>query len=219
MPIFGNPHVRSPSAKLREINRRWKNGEFINGLDPNFGYETKGPASTGMVGMIRGSLFTITEDGTADSITAYVEPQYEGYPRDVKYAIYLHFDLSLVGYTEETAVSSGGWVPLNIVSGGSLSADTEYILAAWAGGTGDYDMYIYYTTGTIIQGHYDAHTYNSFPDPMVPTHNDDKYSIYCTYTKVAPPPVGVFPTRSLRGRGGDARRRLAFKRHLKQKRA
>jgi len=39
-----------------------------------------------------------------------------------------------------------------------------------------------YVTGDADQGHYDTEPYGDFPNPLVPSHLNDKYSIYCTYS-------------------------------------
>ena len=165
-------------------------------LDPNFGYEEHNTFFQNYVNYVRGSVFTITEDGIADNITAYVG-MWDYFSAigvflnvHAKASIYEHSDLSFVGETEELYTKSGdgvsAWVTWNFNEPKpSLTADTAYILDIW-GKNEPYSTQcrLYYDVGDTDQGHYDAETYNSFPDPLEPVHNTDKYSIYCGYTEV-----------------------------------
>ena len=148
---------------------------------PNFGYESVGGSYQSCYKRISGSVFTCLEDGIADSISAY--GWFNGFFHKV--AIYKHSDLSLVGETESARVYGSGWGVFNFVDPKpSLTADTEYILVLWTSGS---NTRIYYTAGDADQGHYQSKTYTAFPNPLVPIHEDRKYSIYCTYTPSAPP--------------------------------
>lgn len=100
-----------------------------------------------------------------------------------KGAIYKHSDLSKVGETEEfyrDGLFTTGWYTYNISGTVNLEAGTEYVLVL--GGTGEGDERLYYDTGTTNQGHYQSQSYGNWPEPLDPTHEDRKYSIYCTYT-------------------------------------
>jgi len=175
----------SVGDKLREINKRWKRGEFINGLDPNFGYETKGTTEINSANTIRGTAFSCPESGTANSITFYVRAP--TLPTKIKCAIYKVSDNSLVGYTEEWTSTSlyNDWKTLNIVWGGALTAATDYYLSYWQNA----ELYLYYTTDVAFTAFYDTETYNGFPDPLIPVtpSANRKFSIYCTYTAAGPP--------------------------------
>jgi len=151
------------------------------GLDPTFGYTTAGGSFDEIADDIRGSVFTIAENGQAQSITWY--GRYGTSGTKVKCAIYKHSDLSLVGSTEEIA---GGttvqWNTHNFAAPKpALIANTAYILVAW-GQTATYLPRLHYDTGDTNQGHEQALTYDSWPDPLVPVHSTRKFSIYCTYT-------------------------------------
>jgi hypothetical protein len=160
------------------------------GLDPNFGYETIGGSASDMesggVGYIKGSIFSIPDAGTADSITVALKRYVAGSDK-FKCAIYKHSDLSLVGGTEERTLSmttSFAWYTFNFnAPKPSLTANEVYLLVVWAKYTTQY-LYIAWAAGDANQGHYRAVAYNGFPDPWSPApyHDAHKYSIYCTYT-------------------------------------
>jgi len=160
----------------------------VKAQDPNFGYETIGASSISLSSSaeerIRGSNFTITEDSTADSITVALSRATAG-SDNAKCAIYKHSDSSLVGSTEQVLVSyttTSAWYTFNFAEPKpTLTANTEYILVAWADYTAS-TISIAYDSGATDQGHLQAVTYDGWPDPLVPTQGNFKYSIYCTYT-------------------------------------
>lgn len=149
-----------------------------------FGYETPGTAgSTGTCGKIVGSKFTISEDGTADNMTAYL--QRVGSPV-VACAIYNHSNSVLIGSTAWRTLSAGtGWETfLFSAPKPSLVSGTEYVLVAWSYCTQfpiELSM-LYYDAGSSNQGHYQSKDPYTWPDPASFSNNDNKYSIYCEYT-------------------------------------
>jgi len=164
----------------------------VNATQYNFGYETIGSGEYSIENYVRGSEFTITEAGTADNITVALKSAVGGtFTGKFKCAIY-NSDNSLVlnGVTEErtlTLTATVTWYTFNfVVTKPSLIVNQAYILVAWTQYLTGY-AYMVKDTGDTNQGHYDSAAYNSFPDPLVPTHNDYKYSIYCTYTPSGAP--------------------------------
>ena len=143
---------------------------------------------------IVGSVFTPTKDGEAQSITIYVRVTVSS--KNMKCAIYLHSNLSLVAQTEERLVSVSTnpvWVTFNFNAPKPvLRANTEYLLVAWAQ-SGNGWAYLYYTSGQQNQGHYVGSTYGgSFPNPMPnPAHENRAYCIYCTFKPAAEEKVEV----------------------------
>ncbi|MDH7477540.1 MAG: hypothetical protein QHH17_04060 [Candidatus Bathyarchaeota archaeon] len=131
---------------------------------------------------IVGSLFTPLKDGEAQSINACIRMTSQS--KNMKCAIYLHSDLSLVAQTEEKNVQTGtAWVTFNFPTPKPiLKANTEYLLVAWSSSGNGY-AYLAYTSGTSNQGHYASSAYGAnFPNPMPnPTHESRAYSIYCTF--------------------------------------
>ena len=153
-------------------------------IDPIFGYDTQGIIGAPLENIITGSVFTVTENGTADSITAYVRSQTVA--RKFKCAIYRHSDLSLVGVTEEITLPADfkNWQTFNFTNPKpSLVKDTDYILVAWTEAGTDYGR-LYYDTGATNQGHTQNATYDGFPATLSPTHSNYEFSIYCTYEEV-----------------------------------
>lgn len=149
---------------------------------PTFGYTTiGGTLSNTIENHIGGSVFTIPENGIANSITAYIEVTITTH--EAKCGIYKHSDLSFVGGTEEKTIAIGtGWETFGFTSKPRLLAGVEYILVAWSE-TGGGVCIVAHDTGDTDQGHRKASNYNGFPDPLVtPTHGTQKFSIYCTYS-------------------------------------
>jgi len=148
--------------------------------NPSFGYETKGSSSVDLTAnTIRGSEYTCSQTGTADSVTAYLKQDGVATPK-CKFAIYLHSDSSLVAYTEEWTLTADwdGWKTLNIVWGGTLLADTVYVLVHWFSG----GVTTYYDAVSATY-HYESETYNGFPNPASFTHSVTRdFSIFCNYT-------------------------------------
>jgi hypothetical protein len=163
----------------------------------NFGYETLGTTYTSTIieNVIYGSVFTITEDASAaDSIkVGLAKSAAFGWTGKVKCAIYKHSDLSRVGVTEErtlTLTNTFTWYTFNFnAPKPSLVINTPYILVVWSENVTGYS-YVCGDNGDTNQCHYQAITYDGFPDPLVPTHMSRKYSIYCTYTVGGAPPAG-----------------------------
>lgn len=162
----------------------------------NFGYEIIGSTTHAHEGHIIGSVFTMgVETGqVADSITVGLRWKTTAWTGKLKCAIYLHSDLSLKGATEERTIAltdTATFYTFNFaVPKPDLTASTAYVLVAWAESTTGAE-YMVYNAGDTDQGHYATKVYDgSFPDPLDPTHNAYKYSIYCTYSAAAPPPAG-----------------------------
>jgi hypothetical protein len=136
---------------------------------------------------IVGSLFTATDNGWADSITAYL--QITTSAKNVKCAIYNHSNLSLVAYTQErniTTSPSPNWQTFTFnAPKPSLTAGTQYILVAWASSGSGGDAQFYRQDGATDQAHYDLnHAYGAWPNPLtVSAHGARSYCIYCAYTK------------------------------------
>jgi len=154
--------------------------------EATFGVTSYGENSDDIGNTIRGSIFTAPANGSVTSISAYIFIQ-SGAPRTAKCAIY-ESDLTLLGYTEERAnlfVDSTPYLyeftmssPVDVVAG------EQYILAIWGMGAADYTFRVMRGSGTANQGYSDSLTYAaSFPDPLVPVNDNNKYSIFATYTE------------------------------------
>ena len=147
-------------------------------MTATFGQTSKGTASDSLPGdTIRGSAFTCPEGGVAESITVYLEQRFAKTPK-VKCALYKESDDSLVAYTEEWTLTSGwdDWKTFNIVWGGTLE-NIAYWIVVWADDQVTLKRFL-----LAGQDAWDAHPYNSWPEPLVPTEGTWEYSIYCTYS-------------------------------------
>jgi len=141
-----------------------------------------------------GSVFTISETGTADNITVALRTYSAWEYQNVTCAIYKHNDLSLVEQTQERLLNvtqTPEWFTFNFTTKPDLIKNTDYILCAWADG----NFYIVYIEDSETnQCHYvcDYDPYNEvnyfnfngvYPDPMmVERHYNQTNSIYCSYT-------------------------------------
>ncbi|MEM3640466.1 MAG: hypothetical protein QXH37_00860 [Candidatus Bathyarchaeia archaeon] len=148
-----------------------------------FGNTATGGSYLNIEDVIAGSVFTVTKDGEAQSITAYIRMTAS---KAMKCAIYLHSNLSLVAQTEERIIPSTS-TPQSFTFNfnapkPTLRADTEYLLVAWAQ-SGSGQARLYYTSGALNQGHFAFSAYSAnFPNPMpTPTHETKAYCIYCTF--------------------------------------
>jgi hypothetical protein len=151
-------------------------------VDPTFGYETAGSSYAFYGFTVIGSVFTSPSDvGTATSMSWYGCADSGDFTTGMKTAIYKHSDSSLVAESSELMIGSNlQWWDFSIDT--NLQSSTDYVLVVF----GDSDMYgyfVYYDSGDVDQGHYHENVmYPNFPDPASFAHNDNKYSIYCTYT-------------------------------------
>jgi len=150
-----------------------------------FGYDTAGTAgSVSIKDNIVGSVFTGSA-GTGSSISARMIVYYA---QDApKFNLYQHSNLAQVtnGTTDvlNSQESTETWVTLDFTSAPTLTAQ-DYIICAWS------DLYSTYPSSTILkydsgdtnQGHTQSLSYGTWPNPLVPVHNNNKYSIYVTYT-------------------------------------
>jgi hypothetical protein len=153
---------------------------------PNFGYETIGSLySNCSSDRIRGSVFTITESGTADSISVVFYVNSGTLSVTGKCGVYKHSDLSLVGVTEEKTINlttTPQFFTFNFIAPKpELIIITDYILVSFMNYV-DTAFRTSYDTGSADQGHYQAISYGDFPNTLDPTHLTNKFSIYCTYT-------------------------------------
>lgn len=177
---------KEPTAIIDQDNKLI-NIEFGAG-ESTFGYTTVGDDQDQDVSdIIIGSVFTIPDGGIIDSISVMLD--WEGTAgKKHKAAIYKHSDLSLVATTEEKTNPDTGyhheWVVFNFSEPKpQLVSGTEYILVYW-NETG-WNMTLYRTSGETNQAHSQSLSYDTFPDPLIPSHSNYKYSIYATYTAVA----------------------------------
>jgi hypothetical protein len=148
------------------------------------GYSTKGIQPQSIEGRIAGSMYTTTSGGQIQSMSAAVSSTANN--RNVKVAIYQASDGSLVASTNAQTIGNNfnGWLTFTFSSPKPvLSANTNYVLVAWAD-SGSGTVNLFYDGGTSNQGYADSRTYGSWPNPdsNLNPDSDRKYSINCTYT-------------------------------------
>jgi hypothetical protein len=130
---------------------------------------------------IRGSSFTCTENGTIQSITAYI--QCTSSAKNMKAAIYNEGTHTKVAETEENSIPPGtAWVTFNFPTPPSVTEGNSYVLVVWSDSGYGY-AYLYYSYyGSWNQGHSQSRTYDGWPSSASFSHDNYRYSIYCTYT-------------------------------------
>jgi hypothetical protein len=147
-----------------------------------FGSSSPGVGNENISGNIRGSVFTISEDGIADSINAYVQAN-ESTPPKMKCMIYNTND-ELLGTTEEKNISAGDdpeWITFDFNgSKPELKKNISYVLSCWSNN----DCYLYYDNASDETiGRNASYTYGTPPNPIVwGDSGDQRYSIYCNYS-------------------------------------
>lgn len=143
----------------------------------NFGYETVGGTNSDWTAnYIHGLKASITENGTGNSISYYGYDTGEVF----KCALYKTSDNSFVGGTSEGVLPAAGapaWITVNFTDSPSLISGTEYYISYWSATV----IRFFYDVVTGASA-YDSETYGVWPNPMVPTAYNNKFSIYATYT-------------------------------------
>ena len=139
---------------------------------------------------IRGPKFTITENGTADSL--YAQISHEGSDSKLKGAIYRAGDTTQVAASSEVTVSGNvnGWQAMPITA--TLKADTAYFLMFWADNIPADSMHIRRGDSAGFNYIYKAsQTYGTWPDPLTAMTNYSAGFLvgYCSYTAGAPAAV------------------------------
>ncbi len=148
-----------------------------------FGYTHQGSLNQSVEDRITGSVFKVHANGTADTITAYIQTNLS-IPPKTKCMIHRKNDSVLIGTTEELTPTTGenaSWMVFNFTgTKPSLVKDTEYVLTCWSNDT----CYLYYDNTSVAKGRYQNISYNgSSPNPANWTANESRiYSIYCSYT-------------------------------------
>ena len=148
----------------------------------NFGYTLTGNNHQDVNDRISGSNFTVMVNGTADSISAYIQSDNSC---NAKCMIYKYSDSSLVGTTEEKTINTGSnfsWTVFNFTgTKPKLTKDTQYILVIWS----DDSCNLSYDTTNENKGRYDSQVYGTPPDPIGwDSYEQRLYSIYCSYSTV-----------------------------------
>jgi len=155
--------------------------EVMEVYDNNtFGYTSAGGSSSIAETAYFGSVFTGAA-GTGDSISAYCGGTSAN--SNYKMSVYLHSDSTKItnGDTNEGSLTiSANWYTQTFVTSPDFSA-VDYVLV-YQNANNFPDNGFKYDAGDINQGHTQTNTYGTFPSTASFTHNNNKYSIYATYT-------------------------------------
>jgi hypothetical protein len=171
-------------AKAKDIWGAESGWGYLDVTMPNlFGNTQSGSFSQDIKNKITGSIFTMEANGTADSISVYIQTNPSTSP-ETKCMIYRFDNSELIGTTEEKILNTGddgAWVTFNFSDPKpTLVRDTEYVLVGWSNDTCNF----FYDNATGEQAWYCNDTYNtSAANPISWTSNESKnYSIFCRYT-------------------------------------
>ncbi|MBS7608672.1 hypothetical protein KEJ52_05715 [Candidatus Bathyarchaeota archaeon] len=156
---------------------------------PTFGYTSPGASTQGTGQRISGSVFTCPENCVAESISYYTASSGSGSSRQVSCAIYRHSDSAFIAETERRTFTSWspGWLTFNFQDPKpQLQAGVEYVLVVFNTSSLASPNITYDAGDFPEQGHYQSWTNYPLPSTANFTHENRKYSIYCTYTPLAP---------------------------------
>jgi uncharacterized protein YfbU (UPF0304 family) len=152
---------------------------------PAFGYSPIGNFSKNIKDNISGSRFTMLANGTAESITAYIQTNLSTPPK-TKCMIYRVNDSVLLDTTEQKILNTGedgAWVTYNFSDAkANLTTNSEYIIVCWSNDTCNLS---YDNASNDSFGRYKSQTYGNPPNDSSSAVNESRlYSIYCTYSTI-----------------------------------
>jgi YHS domain-containing protein len=152
---------------------------------PAFGYSPIGYFSKNIKDNISGSRFTMFVNGTAESITAYIQTNLSTPPK-TKCMIYRANDSILLDTTEQKILNTGEdgtWITYNFSDPkANLTTNSEYIIVCWSNDTCNLS---YDNASNDLFGRYKSQTYGNPPNDISSAGNESRlYSIYCTYSTV-----------------------------------
>lgn len=146
-----------------------------------FGNETIGASAGDIKDYIKGTKATCPESGTAQNIIVHFPYTWDAGEK-IKCALFKESDYSLVGVTEERDDGgSAGWYTFSFADPKPSLSNIDYNIVVWS----DSFVYISQTSSVIQNARFQSLSYNSFPNPWIPSKSYTKYSIYCTYTSTA----------------------------------
>jgi len=199
--IWGELNVDTVSGLLTvTIDNKWLDkAAYPVIVDPTFGYTTASTTGYGYIAVvsgggvynnyITGSSFSLSENGSLTSITAFIGVSNLGMDATCKFGIYdsdkVYKGATQSGDTADITFPAGQWVTRNFASALYLPAGTYWIVAL---GDSTYvgwgtNVRLFYATGAAGQGGQEARaTSYTFSDPYNPSTASHKYDIYATYT-------------------------------------
>lgn len=189
--VWGELNIDAAAGTLTIIiDQTWlDNAIYPVVVDPTFGYDTIGGTTSGFnKDRLDGNLHAAPADvATADSITIY--------SKAVAAAITVNFKGVLVEHAGLTIIANGvgdpfeatttpAWRTSTFSISPSLTPLTDYVLMM-IHDDGDFSSFAtyYYDAGDVNQEHNDATNNYAVPqDPIGAGHQNDRFSIYATYT-------------------------------------
>ena len=152
------------------------------------GRTTVGGSTFPFENAIYAGQITMTEDGTATSITAHLGEDGADNAHGYRFGIYNPSTGALIAATDASSSNdltfTSAWKTLTFPSPPALSNGVSYMLAVWSsGGSGD-PVISYDGTGGV--SNYDAYdsagSFPTAPDPVDSNPGTNNFSIYLTYT-------------------------------------
>ena len=186
--IWATLHIDERVESLTiTIDQGWlDSAAYPISIDPDFGYEGSGGSTANLLSdvtqYIRGTSYTLSEDGIGASISASLM-DWGGGDEILEYALYKTSDDTLVAVTgENTDGAEDGWVTLDIPSP-ELTAQ-DYVLAARGEAAVRWQDFSIRFDSVSVTRYFKSGIIASFPDPFDGTIGTAsyKYFIYCTYT-------------------------------------
>ena len=185
--VWGELHIENGLLSVTIPQSFLDTGIYPIIVDPTFGYTTQGTSgSSGIANIIAGSVFTSTEAGTVTQMTAYMAntASPDGDQAGQLLAIYTTgYSLITNGGTTAAVIAGTNWKTFTFAVNPTISA-TNYVLVAHSQAQLANQELLYFDAGSANQGLTDANTYtgSALSSFASPTLNNNKYSIYATYT-------------------------------------
>ena len=182
--VWGDLHIENGILSVTIPQDFLDNAVYPVRVDPTFGYASIGASSAAIESNIRGSKFSISENGTGTSITWY---GYSGSSAGNQKAKIYNNDAGITGLTNGESIEIipevlfTHWRTATLSSSPTFVGGTSYWLVAWSSVTTGIPS-LFFDTGDTNQGLVDGAGYGTWPDPLVETLSTNKHSIYATYT-------------------------------------
>lgn len=151
-----------------------------------FGYTTAGASGQNTGNVIAGSIFNSPVAGEITGLTWYHFAGVIGGTNNKQGCIYVASSLARLAMTVGGVASVPiGWNDYVHTPAVQIAGTTNYILCTWAS-LAKVNVQIAFDAGSAGQGNTQALTFSlgAYPDPLVPSTNTNKYSIYARYKTV-----------------------------------
>ena len=184
---FAAPQITVYEDSVSDDNRIPDGSNAFVGGTALFGKQSVGATTATIENVIRGTKFTTSEGGMANSISVHLAVTTASHK--VKCALYEYISDGDAGEriatTEEKTIAvSTGFNTFNFTTRPRLERNRTYYIVAWAEAVGGNCL----IAADIVanQGVFASLTYNSFPDPMTgEVSSSGEFAIYCNYTRLS----------------------------------